>query len=1050
MRTNNDDDQGGRSRSPVRSEHEASYTIASADWDDTGAARHGLTARAEAAGFSPVRFNKGRQHSLDVDPRTKLKIINVPAERRVAFADLQDVVLHVFSDCNKITTSDQHAERVVIVTDQTFFLCSKDGSVSRCLMVDRINRLAVSSDNRALGIIVESEYDLFLRFQQVQDRDRVIKVLRTVYRRLTHDRLKVELQKKAKFDPQSFKINKPDNFRLTLIPQRTREQLREALELFEQEEEAMLEEIDMIQDEMELKHQSHMTDVQAQLEQSLQKLKDVVREVWDNEGRLTKLRDDVAKGRRMIEQVDGAFGPDGELPVSKDSAISELELIVARLNAAVYASGSEQTRRGDGDNAVTFFQKDLQEQLYQPSWPGSEVVTDLSSLSKALSEKIVSRNEEMRQMHSVVADGKATEAKLQFVTERIGYLKHLQRTGNFNARTVRAMDNTAAAMAAASSPGGTHGGGGGDRKDGTRAYLAALPREITVETITADPRTSLVFAEVPDSMRSYFHDLNDAVLHFFAVVKKQAHTGELVKRIVLVSHTAMYLTTPNGVVKRCMNAIDINEILLDTQFGIGFKNASDYDLSFVCTSGEHRQELVDILQKIYRFESSGRTIPITMVPKHQRLEGFLRLQPPSGYVLQVTPFLKRQELVDAIRQRRDIEFHNAPLTATTSTAAVPAGVKMSEEQYIRLRQDVAKIMDHEWRQDATLVKLRAELDNIDKQVQAATDESHFLKRQIDSHRCEDGVGLTAGSYPVAPGSGILPSTGPGTHRPGADGLFFIKVEPVQINCELDIQKLCFNDEYVFTGHANGFVNIWDIKNPKHSLLRTLREHTGKVTSVSCTPVTLLTASVDTTIRLWDLRTGRASHRFVGHTGPVNTVYAHGKRMVSGGADTILRLWDQESGKQVKGYKGHKSQIIGAKFEQDIMVSVEWGWVLFWDLRTEKVIRTLRDDLGGIRSFDFSDGIVACGGCGGDLTIWDVSKGTGETISGHDDDILHVQLAGRAAITSGGDFKIKMWDVIALKSLGTFYDCHPFEPRTFHMEDRTLVCGAGQYVKLWKK
>ena len=1045
MRTNNDDD-GGRSRSPVRSETDATYTIASADWDDSGAARHGLTARAESAGFSPVRFNKGRQHTLDVDPRTKLKIINVPAERRVAFADLQDVVLHVFVDCNKITTSDQHAERVLIVTDQSLFLCTKDGSVSRCLMVDRINRLAVSSDNRALGIIIESEYDMLVRFQQVQDRDRVIKVLRTVYRRLAHDRLKVELQKKAKFDPLSFKIDKPDNFRLTLIPQRTREQLREALELFEQEEEAMLEEIDMIQDEMEDKHQNHMMDMQAQLEQSLQKLKDIVREVWDNEGRLTKLRDDVAKGRRMIEQVDGGFGPDGELPVSKDAQISELELIVARLNAAVYASGSEQTRKGDADNAVTFFQKDLQEQLYQPSWPGSEVVHDLSSLSKALSEKIVSLNDEIRQMQSVIEDGKATEAKLQYVTERIAYLKHLQRTGNFNARTARAMDSAANAMSAAQAAGQTAGS-----KDGTRSYLADLPREITVDTITADPRTGLVFAEVPDSMRSYFHDLNDAVLHFFAVVKKQAHTGELVKRIVLISHTAMYLTTPNGVVKRCMNAIDINEILLDSQFGVGFKNSADYDLTFVCTSGEHRQEMVDILQKIYRFESNGRAIPITMVPKHQRIEGFLRLNPPSGYVLQVTPFLKRQELVDAIRQRRDIEFHNAPLTATSSAAVtVPSDIKMSEEQYIRLRQDVAKIMDNEWRQDATLVKLRAELDNIDKQVQAATDESHFLKRQIDSHRCEEGVGLTAGSYPVAPGSGILPSTGPGTYRPSADGLFFIKVEPVQINCELDIQKVCFNDEYVFTGHANGFVNIWDMKNGKHPLLRTLREHTGKVTSMSCTPVTLLTSSMDSTIRLWDLRNGRATHKFVGHNGPVNSVHCQGKRIVSGGADTIVRVWDHETGKQVKGYKGHKSQIIGVKFEQDILVSVEWGWVLFWDLRTEKVIRTLRDELGGIRSFDFADGVVACGGCGGDLTIWDVSKGTGETISGHDDDILHVQLAGRAAITSGGDYKIKMWDVVALKSLGTFYDCHPFEPRTFQMEDKTFVCGAGQYAKLWVK
>lgn len=1035
-----------RSVSPPGGASGVNDSFAPRDWDDSGAA-NGLTARADAAGFSPVRFNKGRQHSLDVDPRTKLKIINVPAERRVAFADLQDVVIHVFVDCFKITSSDQYAERVLIVTDQTLFLCGKEGAVARCVMVDAIKSLFVSHDNRALGIQIPSEYDILVKFVSSADRDRTIKVLRTVYRRLSHNRLPVEtIAKGKKFDPKEFKISKPPNFRLSIIQQRTREQLREALELFEQEEEAMLEEIDMVQDEMEDRHKAKMMDMQTQLEISLQKLKDVVKEVWDNEAKLTKLRDDVSKGKKLIEQVDGVFGPDGELPVSKDAQISELELIVARLNAAVYASGSEISRKGDPDNAITFFQKDLQEQLYQPSWPGTDQVKDMSSLVKALQEKVATIEEEIRDAKRVLEEGRLTERRMQYVEERMAFLKQGQRAATF-------MKNAAAANPTII----TAGARGGKTIDQGLGFLADLPQEITVETLTSDPRTGLHFVQVPDVMRVYFQDLTEAVLHFFAVVRKPSKTGELVKRVLLINDSSMYLCTPNGTIKRCLDIIQMNEILLDRAFGIGIRCAADYDVTFQCATGDHRQEIVDIIQRIFRYLSGGKVIAVTDIPKHQRLEGFLKLSPPPGYTMQLTQFRTRQELVDAIRQRRDIALHNTVSTkgqmAGASSGGVPADLgSLSEEEYLMLRQDVAREMDAEWRQDATLVQLRAELDQLDKLALAAADEVILLKKKIDDHRCEDGVTLSAGSFPIAPGSGIMPSSGPGTFRPAADGLFFIKVEPESINCELEVHKVTFNQSFIFTGHSNGFVNVWDLNNTAKGrpLLRSLREHTGKITGLCCTEADLLTSSSDSTLRLWDLSKGQVKYRLHGHRGAVNSVYMNANRIVSGGHDTFVHVWDKETGEQLHVYRGHKSQINGVKFDGNLLVSCEWGWALVWDMRSSKIVRTLKDDQGGISSFDFADGVLACGGCGGDLTVWDVSKSTGETISAHDDDILCVQLAGRNAITSGGDYKINMWDIAAMKSLGNFHNAHPFEPKSFKLEGKLMISGEGPCVKIWSK
>lgn len=1054
MPTAEDNDAGAVSM--PRDADEPSYNINNADYDDS-LGRPGLTARAEAAGFSPIRLNKSRQHALEVDPRTKLRIVSIPAERRVSFADLQDVVIHIFADCFKITSADQYAQRVLIITDTTLFLCTKDGSVTRCTMVDRIKTLSVTHDSKSLAIQIPSEFDILLKFQNSSERDRVVKVLRTVYRRLSKSRLPVELVTKGrKLDPKAFNMNKPPHFRLTLVPQRTKEQLRQALEVFEQEEEALIEELDMVQDEMELRHQAKMKDYQATLEADVHKLQEVVKECWANDKKLEKLREEVGKGKRTIEQVDGAFGTDGEMPQSKDAQVAELELVMARLNAAVYASTSEQSRKGREPATgptETYFQKDLPSGLRAPVWPGATAddVVHGASLEASVRNRLLELEVEMRDLREKLEHGQTVEQKIQQTEERIAYLRHVHKSGKFQSSS--SITEIAGGLASSLTPAAAAATGadqrGADIVDPAYSWLADLPQEISVETITADPRTGLHFVEVPDVMRPYFADALGSVLHFFAVVRKPSKMGELVKRILVISDQALYLCTPNGVVKRCVDVVDIDEILLDSSFGIGLRSHTDYDLTFQCTTSEHRREIVEILQRIYKYSSGGRAIPCSDVPRHQRLEAFLRLAQPPGYVMQLTPFRPKQKLIDAIIEKRDIVLHNQPIHSNLTRGAVPQDIHMPEAEYLKLRAVVAKQMEYEWRQDAQLVQLRAQIDNLEGQLKSTTDEVHFLKNQIDTHRCDSGVGMHAGSLPIAPGSGIMPTAGPGTYRQNAEGLFFIKVDPIQINCELDVLKISFAEELLFTGHANGFVNIWELSSP-NQLLRTLRDHTAKITDMDATAVDLLTASADSLVRRWDLTNGRCTSVLSGHKGPVNAICRGGSKLVSAGQDKIIQVWDLERGSTTLSLRGHHAPVVDVKFEGDMLVSVEWGWVLFWDMRGGKVVRSLRDEYGGLRCLDYSDGIAIAGGCGGDITVWDVSKGGGETISGHSDDVLCVQVAGKAAITSGSDCKIKMWDLASMKHLGVFNESHPFETRSFFMEGKHFVAGQGQFAKIWTK
>ncbi|MGB3642386.1 MAG: hypothetical protein WBA39_33105, partial [Rivularia sp. (in: cyanobacteria)] len=88
---------------------------------------------------------------------------------------------------------------------------------------------------------------------------------------------------------------------------------------------------------------------------------------------------------------------------------------------------------------------------------------------------------------------------------------------------------------------------------------------------------------------------------------------------------------------------------------------------------------------------------------------------------------------------------------------------------------------------------------------------------------------------------------------------------------------------------------------------TFQGHSSSVNAVAIAPdgKRVISASVDQTLKRWNLETGEIEHTFQGHSDSVNAVAIapDGKRAISASDDQTLKLWNLETGKVIATFTG---------------------------------------------------------------------------------------------------------------------------------------------------
>ncbi len=199
---------------------------------------------------------------------------------------------------------------------------------------------------------------------------------------------------------------------------------------------------------------------------------------------------------------------------------------------------------------------------------------------------------------------------------------------------------------------------------------------------------------------------------------------------------------------------------------------------------------------------------------------------------------------------------------------------------------------------------------------------------------------------------------------------------------------------------------------------------------------LVSASADTTLKLWETATGECLHTLEGHASAVNSVSLteNGRFALSADDDGTLALWDLREGQLKLLFEEFSGSIESVCISSDGRFAVSVGWeIKLWDTATGRRIRSFkRHPAGALAVFISREGqFMLTGGSEGALDLWDIAGGNRmRSFQGHMGSVrcVHLSTDGKRALSASSDpwrqaSELMLWDVDSAKCVRTF-EGHP--------------------------
>jgi U3 small nucleolar RNA-associated protein 13 len=194
------------------------------------------------------------------------------------------------------------------------------------------------------------------------------------------------------------------------------------------------------------------------------------------------------------------------------------------------------------------------------------------------------------------------------------------------------------------------------------------------------------------------------------------------------------------------------------------------------------------------------------------------------------------------------------------------------------------------------------------------------------------------------------------------------------------------EKQLVTGSKDQSVIVWNYDG-SWSIQHRFKGHLGVVSAVAITQGFVLSASVDKTVKCWDLSSGSTRFTFQAHDNDINclNLSPNNEYFVTGSLDKTAKIWTK-AGVLKTVLKGHKRGIWQAKFSPvDMLVCTS---------STDK-----------------------------SLKMWGLDGSCLKTFEGHLNSVLNFEFLslGLQLLSAGGDGLLKLWNVRDGECVATFDD-----------------------------
>ncbi len=207
--------------------------------------------------------------------------------------------------------------------------------------------------------------------------------------------------------------------------------------------------------------------------------------------------------------------------------------------------------------------------------------------------------------------------------------------------------------------------------------------------------------------------------------------------------------------------------------------------------------------------------------------------------------------------------------------------------------------------------------------------------------------------------------------------------------------------------------------------------TSATNSISWSPdeTRIASASLDKTIRIWDIVNGSTLLSYQGHTSNISDVSwsPNGKWIASSDRSGNVRVWDANTGKTITTYHNHQGIVWWIAWSPDSQYLASGGLdktVQVWSASTGKTLFTYRGHTGTIYDVMWSPDGKRIASASEDKTVqvWDAT--TGDHILVYHGHTKSVQAAewspdGTRIASAGADMKVHIWNATTGKDLSTY-------------------------------